>query len=211
MAKGVEGRVVTAPPAEPPTELFSCANQLHEVVEAFRWMRALLAKRRQRRTSQSRRQARATMMTMCFRRRGTATFHPLRRRHQGADDGRRAGGQRACRGACQRLVARTGAPAARVAAGGPALRDLPGEWTRLLPADAPPTSVERWERVLTQADAAAWPEGKNRTADVMAVIRLLDRGAEAAEEAGETLLADCNGRYGGGRCGRGRLRHSRLP
>jgi hypothetical protein len=39
--------------------------------------------------------------------------------------------------------------------------------------------------VLTQADAAAWPDGKNRTADVMAVIRLLDRGAEAAEQAGE--------------------------
>ena len=42
--KGSKVGVVTAPPAEPPTELFSCANQLHEVGEAFRWMRALLAK-----------------------------------------------------------------------------------------------------------------------------------------------------------------------
>jgi len=42
--KGSKVGVVTAPPVEPPTELFSCANQLHEVGEAFRWMRALLAK-----------------------------------------------------------------------------------------------------------------------------------------------------------------------
>lgn len=43
-------------------------------------------------------------------------------------------------------------------------------------------------RVLTQTDSADWPDGKNRTADVMEVIRLLDRGTEAAELAGETLL-----------------------
>jgi hypothetical protein len=71
--------------------------------------------------------------------------------------------------------------------GGP-LRDLPVEWTRLLPVGAPLTSAERWERVLTQADDAKWPESKNRTADVMEVIRLLDRGTESAELAGETLL-----------------------
>src|SRR6202140_415647 len=47
--KGSKVGVVTAPPAEPPTELFSCANQLHEVGEAFRWMRVMESAQRSRR------------------------------------------------------------------------------------------------------------------------------------------------------------------
>jgi len=42
--KGTKVEVVTASATEPQPEVFSCANQLHEVGEAFRWMRARLAK-----------------------------------------------------------------------------------------------------------------------------------------------------------------------
>jgi hypothetical protein len=43
----------------------------------------------------------------------------------------------------------------------PTLRDLPPEWTRILPSDAPLTAVERWERWLVQSsrhDALRLPE-----------------------------------------------------
>ncbi|MET4799151.1 hypothetical protein ABIA96_001718 [Bradyrhizobium sp. LB11.1] len=188
--RGSKVSVVRTDPAEPPTELFSCANQLHEVTEAFRWMRALLAQG-----------APASDIAITSSSLGDYDDHVFSLARDsnlpihfvgGIKALTTAEGQAASalaevmvKGLSQERVRRLLA----LLRGGPALRDLTGEWTRLLPADAPLTSVERWERVLTQADAAAWPQGKNMASEVIAVIRLLDRGAEAAEEAGETLLS----------------------
>jgi hypothetical protein len=188
--RGSKVEVVTVPPAQPPTELFSCANQLHEVGEAFRWMRALLAKGTPASDIAIASSSPGDYDDQLF---SSARDSNLPIHFVGGvkalttAEGQAAGAlaEVLVKGLSQERVRRLLA----LLRGGPALRDLPGEWTRLLPADAPLTSVERWARVLTQADDAAWPDGKNRTADVMAVIRLLDRGAEAAVEAGETLLS----------------------
>ncbi|QOZ33222.1 PD-(D/E)XK nuclease family protein [Bradyrhizobium sp. CCBAU 53421] len=187
--KASKVEVMALPPAEPPVEVFSCANQVHEVGEAFRWMRALLVKG-----------VSASDIAIAASSPGDYDDHMF-------STARDANLQIHFVHGVKALTTRDGQAVAALAEvlvkglsqervrrllpltqGGP-LRDLPGEWTRVLPVDAPLTSAERWERVLTQADDAEWPDGKNRTADVMEVIRLLDRGTESAELAGETLLS----------------------
>ena len=69
-----------------------------------------------------------------------------------------------------------------------AIADLPRDWTRVLPQDAPLTTVERWEQAFAQAEADDWPDGVDRSNIVLGVIRLLDKGSEAAVQAGEELL-----------------------
>ena len=70
----------------------------------------------------------------------------------------------------------------------PALRDLPPEWMRILPVDAPLTAVERWEQALARCSPADWPDGIDRSAAVLEVLRLL-KGLPAADEVGEKLLS----------------------
>ena len=66
--------------------------------------------------------------------------------------------------------------------------DLPEGWTRLLPADAPLSSPEAWDRLLDRLTAADWPDGKDHGSALATIVGLLSRGTEAAEEAGEALL-----------------------
>ena len=71
----------------------------------------------------------------------------------------------------------------------PALRDLPPGWMRILPADAPLTAVERWEQTFARSVPADWPDGIDRSAAVLEVLRLLAKGSQAADEIGEKLLS----------------------
>ena len=66
--------------------------------------------------------------------------------------------------------------------------DLPDGWTRILPADAPLSSAEAWTRVIDGLTAADWTDGNDHGPALAAIVDLLSRGIEAAEEAGETLL-----------------------
>ncbi|MDE0388287.1 MAG: PD-(D/E)XK nuclease family protein [Rhodospirillales bacterium] len=66
--------------------------------------------------------------------------------------------------------------------------DLPEGWTRVLPADAPLSSMEAWTRLLDRLTAVDWPDGTDHGPALAAIVELLFRGIEAAEEAGETLL-----------------------
>jgi molybdopterin-guanine dinucleotide biosynthesis protein A len=49
----------------------------------------------------------------------------------------------------------------------PALKELPRDWMRVLPTDAPLTTIERWERVFAQASAEDWPDGVDRSEIVL--------------------------------------------
>jgi hypothetical protein len=71
----------------------------------------------------------------------------------------------------------------------PALRDLPPAWTRILPADAPLTSLDRWEQVFARTAVDDWPEGIDHSATVLDILRLVAQGPPIAAEAGETLLS----------------------
>ncbi|MGZ5476572.1 MAG: hypothetical protein ACXWH1_08795 [Thermoanaerobaculia bacterium] len=65
---------------------------------------------------------------------------------------------------------------------------LPADWTRILPPDAPLTTLERWERVFADTKPGDWPEGVDRSSFVLDILRLLAKGTVVAAEAGERLL-----------------------
>src|SRR5262249_7812694 len=50
------------------------------------------------------------------------------------------------------------------------------------------TAIERWEQVFSQVRAQDWPGGIDRSGIVLDIVRLLARGAQSAEAAGEQLL-----------------------
>ena len=65
---------------------------------------------------------------------------------------------------------------------------LPGGWTGILPADAPLSSYEAWVRLINRLTGGDWPDGTDHGPVLGRVIKLLSRGIEAADEAGEKLL-----------------------
>jgi hypothetical protein len=69
-----------------------------------------------------------------------------------------------------------------------AIVGLPRDWMRVLPKEAPLTTMERWEQAFAQADASDWPAGVDRSNIVLDVLRLLEKGSEAVVRAGEELL-----------------------
>ncbi len=66
--------------------------------------------------------------------------------------------------------------------------DLPEGWTRILPAGAPLSSPEAWTRLIDGLDATHWPDGNDGRPALAAIVDLLSRGIETADDAGETLL-----------------------
>ena len=68
------------------------------------------------------------------------------------------------------------------------LADLPEGWARILPDDAPLSSLKAWTRLIDRLTADRWPDGNDHGPALAAIVGLLSRGTEAAEEAGETLL-----------------------
>ena len=187
-AKRIEVRRTEAN-STPPT-LYSCATPQHEVLEAFRWMRALIA------------QGKAKPEEIALAAASTDDFddHVLALSQeselaihfvQGVKAVTTADGQTAAaladvlvKGISQEPVRRL----FRRLNGTPALRDLPQDWPRVLPTDAPLATVERWEQAFAQTVPGDWPDGVNRSGIVLDVLRILEKGPTAAREAGEKLL-----------------------
>jgi PD-(D/E)XK nuclease superfamily len=68
---------------------------------------------------------------------------------------------------------------------------FPSGWMRILPTDAPLTSVRAWMRLLDHLQPADWSEGQDHTATLRGIVALLAKGSRAADEIGSALL---NGR-----------------
>jgi len=181
--------IVETTATAPVRTAYSCANQQHEVVEAFRWVRQLLAEG-----------IPASDIAIAASSPGDADDHVFAQQEesnlpvhfvQGAKALTTADGQAAAalaevltKGLSQHRVRRLFA----LLRSPPSLVDLPNEWLGLLPRDAPLSAIEHWEEVFARCPAAAWPEGKDRSVDLLKVLRLLDGGVDAAGEAGESLL-----------------------
>jgi hypothetical protein len=73
------------------------------------------------------------------------------------------------------------------ATGGP-FYEFPYGWLRLLPTDAPLSSPLSWDKFLVGLKAEDWTDGKDHTAELRAVIELLQQGPTQAAAAGEALL-----------------------
>ena len=186
----MEIRAETPLPAE--QTLYSCANPQHEVIEAFRWMRELLA------TGQVRPEGIAIAAA------GPADFddHVLALSRDANIPVHFVHGTKAVAGHEGQIAAalaeilvkgvsqdRVRRLFALLHALAPVLRELPRDWVRVLPPDAPLTTIERWQQVFSQATASDWPDGFDRSSIVLDVLRLLARGPVVAVEGGEKLLS----------------------
>ena len=174
----------------PKPGLYSCANPQHEAVEAFRWMRALLASGTppEEIAIVAASPADFDDHILALSREANIPVHFV----HGINAVTQRDGQSAAalaetivKGISQERVRRL---FALLHGSSPVLRDLPPEWMRILPADAPLTTVERWEQALARSALADWPDGVDRSAAVLEVLRLVAKGPQAAAEIGEKLL-----------------------
>ena len=180
----------TKPDIPKPT-LFSCATPHHEAIEALRWARSLIAAgtaRPEEIAIAAASPAELDDHVMALARDANLPIHFV----HGIKAVTSRNGQTAAalaealvKGISQERVRRL---FALLNDGSPALAGLPRNWTRVLPMDAPLTTVERWEQAFAQAKPADWPDGVDRSPLVLDVLRLLAKGPAAAAEVGEKLL-----------------------
>lgn len=185
-------KIEREPPNTPAVELFSCATPYHEALEAFRWMRELLASGKARPEEIAIVAANPADFDDAFLALSAETNLPLHFVHGvralTTRDGQTAAAlaEAMIFGVSQERILRL---FALLGSSSKATASLPENWKRVLPKDAPLTSVERWEQAFKQVAPEQWPEGVDHSETVLKILRLIERGAEAAEEAGETVLA----------------------
>jgi hypothetical protein len=185
-----EIRTEAASKAQP--VLYSCAHPHHEVVEAFRWVRVLLAEgtaRPQEIAIAAASPADFDDHVLALSRDCNIPVHFVHGTKAVAGrDGQLAAAlaEVLVKGLSQEKVRRL---FAMLPGNSQALRDLRRDWTRVLPPDAPLTALERWEQVFARTAASDWPDGTDRSQTVLGVLRLVAKGPAAAEEAGEKLLS----------------------
>jgi hypothetical protein len=181
----------TAPNKATP-ELYSCATPQHEVLEAFRWMRALIAEGKARPEEIAIAAASPADFddyVLALSRDCNIPIHFVHGiKAVASRDGQLAAALAdvLVEGISQERVRRL---FAILPENTTAVRDLPFDWTRILPSDAPLTAVVTWEQVFARTPASDWPEGIDRSTTVLNVLRLVGQGPTAAAETGEMLLS----------------------
>jgi hypothetical protein len=190
--RSMRAQIRTEPPINAEPILYSCAHPHHEVIEAFRWVRGLLAAG----TARPDEIAIAAASPADFDDHVLALSRdcniPVHFVHGIKAVAGREGQVAAAlaevlvKGISQERVRRLFAMLPRNT---PPLRDLPSDWVRVLPSDAPLTAIARWEQVFASTPASDWPAGIDRSAIVLDILRLVAQGPGIAAQAGEMLLS----------------------
>ena len=170
--------------------LYSCTTPQHEILEAFRWMRALMAEGKARPEEIAVAAASPADFddhVLALSQDANLPIHFV----QGIKAVTTGDGQTAAaladvlvKGISQERVRRL----FRRLDNTQVVADLPPDWPRVLPTDAPLATVERWQQAFAQATPGDWPDGVDRSGIVLAILRLLEKGPAAAPEAGGKLL-----------------------
>ncbi|MCP1546273.1 PD-(D/E)XK nuclease family protein [Methylorubrum extorquens] len=184
-------RVVSSEPEAPVVEVCSAATPRHEVLEALRWARGLMASGRAKPSEIAIAACRTEEyddVVLALR----AEAHLDVRFVHGVPSASVREGQAAAaladvlvRGLSQDGIRRL---AALLRQGPGPFGALPPGWTGMLPREAPLTNLAAWERLLAGRDVLTRPDGPAVAKDLRAILALLARGTSAAAEAGETLL-----------------------
>ncbi len=171
-------------------QLYSCATPQHEVLEAFRWMRALQANG----TARPEEIAIAAASPADFDDHVLALARdanlPIHFVH-GVKALTTPDGQTAAALAdilVKGISQERGRRLFRRLHGTPIIAELPPDWPSVLPTDAPLSTVARWEQAFARVTPSEWPEGVDRSALVLNVLRVIDKGVAVAWEIGEKLL-----------------------
>jgi hypothetical protein len=178
----------TEPSASPAVEVQSCATARHEVVEALRWARALLADGTARAEDVAIAAASPGIYDDLIEAAAADASLPLHfvhgRRALATRDGQAAAAladllvHGLSQDRIRRLVALARAQGTRLSA-------LPEGWRTVMPEGAPLNTPSRWRQMFEQAGGEATPIAEV----LMPIIDLLHRGTDASKEAGETVLA----------------------
>jgi|ERR1039458_9366771 hypothetical protein len=175
----------------PEPTLFSCANPHHEALEALRWARSLIATGTTRPeeiaiTAASPAELDDHMMALSYDANLVIHFvHGIKA--VTCRDGQTAAAlaEALVKGISQERVRRL---FTLLDEGSPAVKGMPSGWTRVLPKDAPLTTVARWEQAFAQNKPQDWPDGIDRSAQVISTLSLLVKGPAAAAEVGDKIL-----------------------
>ena len=181
---------VSRTPAESPeVSVVSVATAYHEAIEAMRWVRALLASG----------VAPSEIAIAAASPAGYDDYFLALRAEAGIDlhfaHGIRAvttrDGQAAAaladivvRGLSQSRIRRLAA----LCRDSTPFKTLPKNWLRVLPANAPLSKPDAWERLLTGLKPDDWPDKADHTPELRTAIELLAKGPAAALEIGEAFL-----------------------
>jgi hypothetical protein len=179
-------------PSEAKLEVYSCATPQHEILEAFRWMRELLASGKARPEDIAIVAASPTDFDDHVLALSEDANLPIHFVH-GVKAVTKPDGQTAAaladvliKGISQERVRRL----LRRLRGIPVIADLLQVWSSIISVDAPLTTVERWEQALAKAPKDKWPDGSDRLELLLGIVRLLAKGSKVAREAGDTLLTN---------------------
>ena len=178
-------------PQTPNTQCVSAATAYHEAIEAVRWARELIAS------------GKAQPYEIAIAATATADYddHLLALRSDANLDIHFAHGVRVAasregqaaaaladillRGLSQTRIRRL----ARFLSNSPEpFNSLPKGWTRIMPADAPLTTLKAWTNLLNGLTPDDWPEQDDKGTHLLNLIALLDKGKGHAREIGEDLL-----------------------
>jgi len=189
----LDGKRIEIRPTQPNDaipELYSCSTPQHEILEAFRWMRALIVDGKARPEEIAIAAASPVDfddLVLALSEDSNLPIHFV----QGIKAVATTEGQTAAaladvlvKGISQERVRRL----LRRLHGKPSIADLPHDWPRILPTDAPLATVQRWEQAFARATPGDWPDGVDRSALILDILRILEKGPEAAQEAGGKLL-----------------------
>lgn len=183
--------VVASEAAHPELRTVSAASALHEAVEAMRWARQLIA------TGAARPSEIAIASTspgefddhfLALRADANLSIHFVHGTKIAASRDGQAAAALAdilLRGLTQRRFRRFAALARGTS--GP-FAEFPKGWLKVLPTDAPLSSVQSWEKLLASLTAGNWPNGLDQTPQLRGIVSLLQAGPEGADAAGATLL-----------------------
>ena len=188
---GTAVEVVRADSCNPHVHTVSASTALHEVIEALRWARQLVATGG----------AAPSEIAIASVSPGEFDDHFLALRSDanldlhfahGTKISASRDGQTAAaladillRGLSQRKLRRLASLLS--SAPGP-FSELPAGWTKVLPIDAPLTSTQSWEKLLAALSGPSWPDAVDHTPELRAVVALLLQGVETAAAAGDALL-----------------------
>lgn len=187
--EGTGVRVARAAAQTPGISVVSAATSYHEAIEAMRWVRALLA------SGVSPAQIAITTAStadyddhfLALRADANIDLHFV----HGVRTVTTREGQAAAaladvvvRGLSQSRVRRL---AALCRDTGP-FSTLPEGWLRILPSDAPLSTLHAWHLLLARLTSEDWPDGADHAPALHAAVETLAKGADAASEMGETFL-----------------------
>ncbi|MER2266798.1 PD-(D/E)XK nuclease family protein [Methylobacterium oxalidis] len=178
-------------PATPTVTVVSAATALHEAVEALRWARELIATGRARPSEigiAACRTADYDEAFLALRAEANLSFRFV----HGIPAATTRDGQAAAaladllvRGLSQNGVRRLFGLVRNL----PGLfKNLPDDWTRVLPRDAPLADKMAWLRLLEKVEPNAFSDGKDHRSALQKIIEVLAGGTDGASAAGEQIL-----------------------